>query len=161
VNLEVQEQLAMAHKGPTPIIRDAEALLRRGIEELEFERIETAVGLLRQAAALDPELPYVWLALGIALMRAHEMHEALSALERAIAAEPDAFFPHFRLAELYLRIGVPTRAREELRRAMDLSASAEQRQMVRQLLKIDDQRNARRAWRPDFNRLLGRGKRRS
>ena len=43
----VASELAMAK--PTPIVRDADALLRRGIEALERERHEEAVVLLRQA----------------------------------------------------------------------------------------------------------------
>jgi tetratricopeptide (TPR) repeat protein len=159
VSFEVQEPEAMVSKGPTPIVRDAAALLRRGIEELEFERIEEAVGLLRQAASLDAESHDIWLALGIALMRSLEIPEALGALEKAVELEPKSFFAHFRTAELYLRVGVPIRAREELRLAMDLSTSPEQRQMVRQLLRADDERNSRRIWRPDFSRLLGKPRR--
>jgi tetratricopeptide (TPR) repeat protein len=149
----VQEPV-VSGKRPTPIVRDAEVLFRRGVEALEFERIDEAVGLLRQAAELAPESAEAALGLGIALMRSMEMQEALSVLEKAVQLDPDGFFPHFRLGELYLRLGLPMQAREELRIAMDRSTSTDQRGMVRQMLRIDDQRAARRAWRPDFTRLL-------
>jgi tetratricopeptide (TPR) repeat protein len=141
-------------KPPTPIVRDADALLRRGIEALERERHEEAVVLLRQAVGLEEQSPDGFLALGIALMRTQRMQEAMAALERAIELAPQAFFPRLRMAELYMRVGVPTRAKEELDRAMDLSESPEQRQMVRTLLSVEARRAPKRIWRPDFIRLL-------
>ncbi|HEY2106275.1 MAG TPA: tetratricopeptide repeat protein [Candidatus Binataceae bacterium] len=147
-------------KPPTPIVRDADALLRRGIEALEREHHEEAVVLLRQAVNLAPESADGFLALGIALMRTLQMQAAMAALETAIVLAPDAFYPRLRMAELYMRVGVPTRAREELNRAMDLSQSAEQRQMVRALNAVEAARAPKRAWRPDFSRLLKRGPRR-
>jgi hypothetical protein len=62
-----------------------------------------------------------------------------------VTLDPNGFFPHFRLGELYLRIGVNTRAREELSRAMDLSTSVEQSEMVVRLLQIETQRSHRRS----------------
>lgn len=139
---------------PTPIVRDADALLRRGIEALEREHHEEAVVLLRQAVNLAPESEEGFLALGIALMRTMEMNQSMVALEQAIALAPRSFYPRLRMAELYMRIGVPTRAKEELKLAMDLSESAEQRQMVRTLMAVEASRAPKRAWRPDFSRLL-------
>jgi len=72
-------ELAMAK--PTPIVRDADALLRRGIEALERERHDEAVVLLRQAVSLAEQPADGFLALGIALMRTMRMHEAMAALE--------------------------------------------------------------------------------
>ncbi len=153
------EQQAMDHsKRPTPIVRDADALLRRGIEAVEYDRIDEAMGVLRQAAELAPESPEVMLVLGIALMRGMEMQQALSVLESAVTLAPDSFYPRFRLGECYMRIGVPTRAREELRVAMDLSKTAEERKLVRKLLSLEDARSSKRIWRPDFMSLGRRRK---
>ena len=93
------------------------------------------------------------LALGIALGRLLHIPEATAALERAAQLEPASFYPRFRLGELYLRIGIPTRAREQLQRALDLSTNGEQRKLVRELLALDAKREAKRAWRPDFSRF--------
>ena len=62
-----QDEGLAADKKPTPIIRDAEQLLRRGIDALEHDRFEEAAGLLKQAVDLAPESPMASLALGIAL----------------------------------------------------------------------------------------------
>lgn len=148
----VISELAMAK--PTPIVRDAEALLQRGIDALERERHEEAVVLLRQAVSLAEDSADGCLALGIALMRTMRMQDAMAALQRAIALAPDAFYPRLRMAELYMRIGVPTRAKEEMTRAMDLSQNPDQRRMVRILMAADAQRAPKRIWRPDFSRLL-------
>ncbi len=150
---------AVASKRPTPIVRDAETLFRRGVEALERNRFEEAVGLLRQAAEMAPQASAVFLALGIALTQVLEISEAEHALETAVALDPEEFFPHLRLAELYLRIGVPTKAQDELRLAMDLSTTAEQRKMVRELLAVDAKRAARRIWRPDFRRFIRKPRR--
>jgi tetratricopeptide (TPR) repeat protein len=149
-----QTALSEMANPPTPIVRDPDALLRRGIEALERERHEEAVVLLRQAVGVDGQSADGFLALGIALMRTQRMQEAMAALERAIELAPQAFFPRLRMAELYMRVGVPTRAKEELDRAMELSQSPEQRQMVRTLMSVEAQRAPKRIWRPDFTRLL-------
>lgn len=140
-------------KRPTPLFRDAEALLRQGIQALDYERLEEAAALLIQATQLAPESADAFLALGITLTRLLRIPEAAEALERAIVLAPENFYPHFRLAQVYLRVGVPTRAREELDKAMQLSETPEQRKWVRELLAADATRGARRAWRPDFTRL--------
>jgi len=150
------EQMVLSEmaKPPTPIVRDAQAVLQRGIEALERERHEEAVVLLRQAVALDEQAADGFLALGIALMRTMRMQEAMAALERAVELAPRAFYPRLRMAELYMRLGVPTRAKQEMDCAMELSQTPEQRQMVRTLMGAEAQRAPKRIWRPDFSRLL-------
>ncbi len=148
----------MAMAKPTPIVRDADALLRRGIDALEREHHEEAVVLLRQAVELAEQSADGFLALGIALMRTMRMHESMAVLERAIELAPEGFYPRLRMAELYMRVGVPTRAKEEMARAMDLSQSPEQRRMVRTLMAIDAARAPKRIWRPDFRKLIKRRK---
>jgi len=152
----LQDESVMADLKPTPIIRDAEQLLRRGVEALERDRFEEAAGLLRQAVDQAPEAPIAWLALGVALVRLLRIPEATGALEKAIALDPQGFYPHFRMAEMYLRIGLVAQAEEELTLAMDLSTSDYERRLVRELRAVDRKRAPRRIWRPDFTRLLGR-----
>jgi tetratricopeptide (TPR) repeat protein len=152
----LQDEGLMADRRPTPIIRNAEELLRRGIEALERDRFEEAAGLLRQAADMAQESPLSWLALGVALTRLLRVPEATAALEKAIALDPKGFYPHFRMAELYMRIGLVAQADEELTLAMDLSTSEFERRLVRELRAVDRKRAPRRIWRPDFVRLLKR-----
>jgi cytochrome c-type biogenesis protein CcmH/NrfG len=149
----------MHGKRPTPIVRDAHALLVRGIDALERNHIDEAVGLLRQTVDLDAQSFYGHLALGIALTRALEIPAAERALETAVRLEPNNFYAHLRMAELFHRVGVPTRMKEELQIALDLAETTEQKKIARDLLSSEEQRNPRRAWRPDFTKLLrGRGR---
>ena len=148
----------MDRKPATPIIRDAHSLLSRGIEALERERIDEAVGLLRQAVGLDARSFLGQLALGIAFTKALDIPAAQEALEIAVSLEPENFYVHLRTAELYHRIGVPGRVKEELRAALDFARTPEEKKMVRTLLALDQAREPRRAWRPDFRSLLRKGR---
>jgi tetratricopeptide (TPR) repeat protein len=146
---------AMDRKVPTPIVRDAHALLLRGIDALERSHVDEAVGLLRQSVQLDANSFYGNLALGIALTKALEIPAAEEALEAAIRLEPKNFYAHLRMAELFQRVGVPTRAKEELRIALDLATTVEEKKIARDLLTNEERRDPRRAWRPDFRKLFG------
>lgn len=146
----------VADRKPTPIVRDAEHLFKRGIDALEHDRFEEAAGLLRQAVDLAPELPMASLGLGIALGRLLRIPEATAALENAIALDPQGFYPHFRMAELCMRVGLVAQAEEELTQAMDFSTSDYERRLVREMRAIDRKRAPRRIWRPDFAGFFGR-----
>jgi tetratricopeptide (TPR) repeat protein len=135
-----QDEGLVADKKPTPIIRDADQLFRRGIDALEHDRFEEAAGLLQQAVGQESQLPMAWLGLGIALGRLLRIPEATAALENAIALDPEAFYPHFRMAELHLRVGLIAQAEEELTRAMDLSTNDYERRLVRELRAVDRKR---------------------
>lgn len=143
-------------KRPTPIIKDAHALMLRGIDALERSRIDEAVGVLRQSVELDPASFHAQLALGIALTKALAIGDAEEALQNAIRLEPKNFYAHLRMAELYARVGVPTRVQEELRVALDAAVTSEEKKIARELLEADQRRDPRRAWRPDFSKLLKR-----
>jgi Tfp pilus assembly protein PilF len=152
--LEAEGASLSVSRRPTPIVKDAQTLLARGIDALERNHIEVAVGLLRQTVELDPQSFYGHLALGIALTRALEIPAAQRALETAIGLEPQNFYAHLRMAELYQRVGVPTRMKEELQAALDLACTSEEKKIARDLLASEGRRAAHRAWRPDFTRLL-------
>jgi tetratricopeptide (TPR) repeat protein len=147
---------SMEKRRPTPIVRDAHALLVRGIDALERDNIDEAIGLLRQSVEFDPESFFGNLALGIALTKAFEIPAAESALEAAIDLDPKSFWAHLRMAELHHRVGVPSKAKVELRTALNLATSATEKKVARDLLEAEKLREPRRAWRPDFIGLLRR-----
>ena len=150
---------SMEGKRPTPIVRDARALLVRGIDALERNHIEEAVGLLRQTVELDNESFHGHLALGIALTKALEVPAAEQALETAIRLDPKNFYAHLRMAELYHRVGVPKFAKEHLEIALDLAQTSEEKKIARDLLAAERRREPGRAWRPDFVGLLSKRRR--
>jgi tetratricopeptide (TPR) repeat protein len=153
MELEVANPVADG-KRPTPIVRDSHALLLRGIDALERNHIDEAVGLLRQSVDLDNQSFYGHLALGIALTKALEIPAAEQALEIAIELDPRNFYAHLRMAELFQRVGVPTRTKEELQLALNLAQTTEEKKIARDLLAAEERRDAKRAWRPDFTKLL-------
>ena len=146
----------MDGKRPTPIVRDAHSLLVRGIDALERNHIDEAVGLLRQTVQIDAESFFGHLALGIALTKALEIPAAERALETAISLQPRNFYAHLRMAELYQRVGVPKKAKEELQTALDFAGTSAEKKIARDLLAAEEHREPRRAWRPDFSGLLRR-----
>jgi len=161
-NLRLEEDrdgdVAMADKRPTPIVRDAHSLLLRGIEALERNHIDEAIGLLRQTVELDAQAFYGHLALGIALTKALKIPEAEHALETALQLEPRNFYAHLRMAELYQRVGVPLKAKDQLQRALDCAQTREEKSIARDLLASEVRKDATRVWRPDFSRLRSRPK---
>src|SRR5271155_970227 len=124
------DAFTMDGRRPTPIVRDAHALMVRGIDALERNHIEEAVGLLRQSVELDEASFYGQLALGIALTKALEIPEAEVALEAAINLEPRNFWAHLRMAQLFQRVGAPTRAQEKLQTALDLAVTTEEKKIA-------------------------------
>jgi Tfp pilus assembly protein PilF len=156
----ISETPPMAGKKPTPIVRDASALLVRGIDALERNHIQEAVALLRQAVQLEPTSFHGQLALGIALTKALEIPQAQRALETAISLEPQNFYAHLRLAQMYQRVGVPKKAKEEFRAALDLAHSSEEKKTARDMLEAEQRRDPHRAFRPDFASLIRKGPRR-
>lgn len=145
---------AMAGKRPTPIVRDTHTLLVRGIDALERNHVDSAVGLLRQSVELDPDSFFACLALGIALTKALEIPAAETALQQAMRLEPKNFWAHFRMAELYQRVGVTLKAKEAFQVALDLAETAEQRKAARDRIEAEQRREPGRAWRPDFSGLI-------
>jgi tetratricopeptide (TPR) repeat protein len=135
------------------IVRDSHALLPRGIEALERNHLDEAVGLLRQSVELDAQSFYGHLALGIALTEALEIPQAQQSLETAINLEPKNFYAHLRMAELFQRAGVPKKAKEELQIALDFATTTEEKKLARDLIAAEERREPRRAWRPDFVQL--------
>jgi len=130
-----------SRKRPIPIFRDADTLFQKGVEALNCGRYPEAAGLLQQATDLAPPSAAVSLGLGVALMRLLKIPEAEEAFEIAVRLDPNGFLPHLRLGELYLRIDLRTRAREELSRALDLSTSTHEYNMAQKLLAIESRRS--------------------
>ncbi|MGA7869768.1 MAG: hypothetical protein WCA22_02615 [Candidatus Binatus sp.] len=126
---------------------------------MERNHIEEAIALLRQAVQLDAESFHSQLALGIALTKGLEIPAAEAALEAAISLEPRSFWAHFRMGELFQRVGVPGKAKEEFQTALDLAQTSEEKKIARDRLESEQKRDPVRAWRPDFAGLLRRKKR--
>jgi Flp pilus assembly protein TadD len=82
------------------------ALIRAG-------RPAEAVGELERALARSPDVPAVRTNLGIALLELHRAREAVPHLVAAVALSPRDGVPRLALADAYLTLDDPIRAREQ------------------------------------------------
>jgi len=70
--------------------------------------------LLQKAVRLDPKLGVGYLQLGILYSEQKEFHKAISACQKAIETDPQMEEAHYRLAQIYKRIGENLKAQQEL-----------------------------------------------
>ena len=92
-----------------------------GIEYMKVGDRATATELLRQAAALNPDIWEADKQQAYVHYRAGRFKEAEQVLEVLLATRPDDGFCHLLLGLTYLKTGRPTQAVEEGRRAVALS----------------------------------------
>ena len=72
----------------------------RGAEALRGGHTEEALGWLRKAVAIDPDLGRAWVNLGVALRRAGDLAAAEAAYRKALEVEPTAISAYQNLAAL-------------------------------------------------------------
>jgi tetratricopeptide (TPR) repeat protein len=80
--------------------------------------------LLRKAVDLDPKLAAGYLQLGILYSERKDLPQAISAYQKAIAANPRLAEAHYRLAQAYRQSGDKVKARNELQIHQQLSREA-------------------------------------
>jgi Flp pilus assembly protein TadD len=85
----------------------------RGAEALRTGRNEDALGWLRKAVAIDPELGGAWINYGVALRRSGDEPGAETAYRKALEADPHALSAYQNLAAL-LRLRGKEKEAEEL-----------------------------------------------
>ena len=98
---------------------------RRRISDDEQYRGQVE-SLLKKAVELDPKLSVGYLQLGILYSEQQNFPQAMVAFKSAIAADSDLEEAHYRLAQLYRRVGQKTESQEELERYQQLSRKAEE-----------------------------------
>lgn len=86
----------------------------RGAEMLRTGQGPEAVKWLRQAVAIDPELPGAWVNLGVALRRSGDMEAAEAAYRRALEIDPEEASAYQNLAALLSFRGRHAESRELL-----------------------------------------------
>ncbi|MCI0420422.1 MAG: protein kinase, partial [Acidobacteria bacterium] len=125
---------------PVALIRQAGMRLREklGIEQLtmtETAQLRASQPSNREAAQLYSE--------GLYRLRLFDALEARDLLERAVAADPDYALAHSALATTFSALGYGERAKQEAKKAFDLSANLSREQ---QLLVEGRYREAERDW---------------
>lgn len=87
--------------------------------------LATALGLLRKAVALKPDLAEAQFELGLLLSEQGAWEEAVTALESAVRFKPEFASAHYRLALAYRRVGKSEDAKAMLARYQELKAQEE------------------------------------
>ena len=151
---------SMDGKRPTPIVRDAHSLLARGIDALERNHIDQAVGLLSQTVQIDAESFHGHLALGIALTKALD----IPAAERGTGDGHQSRTAKLLCSFADGRVVSARRSPKEGEgRVADRAGSWREPPARRKSHAICSPPKSiatpRRAWRPDFAGLLGRKRR--
>lgn len=99
----------------------AQQALRRASEHLQNNRYGQAIAELKKALARDPRSPTAHMLLGYAYRAqgSYEMiGEAKAELRQALALDPNLHLARFYLARIYLDLGRPDSARQELETAL-------------------------------------------
>ena len=96
----------------------AEFHLILGKAYLNRDEIPEATSELEQAAALNPNLPFIHMNLGVAYMRAGADERAEAEFRRDIALEPDLADNYDQLGVLYARLGKDEDAERSFREAL-------------------------------------------
>ncbi len=87
-----------------------------------------AQALIEKAVRLDPKLSGAWLQLGIVYADANHYGKAISAWQRAAAADPRLAEAHYRLSQAYRRAGDGTNAKREIELFEKVSKEAAEEQ---------------------------------
>jgi len=95
----VRERIATAFGDPSP-----EALLTRGLEEMEAGRLDDALETVRAALRLAPDDPIGHNNAGVILNAAGQYDLAMRELRVAVHLAPDYEEAHYNLAHVYLNL---------------------------------------------------------
>jgi len=92
----------------------AASLWRRWTGPEDGQTAAQVESLLQKSVRLDPHLAAAWLELGVVRFAAKDLQGAISAYQKAIAADPGLEEAHYRLALAYGRTGDAEKAQEEM-----------------------------------------------
>lgn len=112
--IELDPKDALSHSGL------GKALLETG------EHPDEALAEFERSLALDPDLLGALLGMGRCLLSAGRTGEALEYCEKAVRSQPDSAAAHAALGEAYFAVGEVEKARESLRRCLDLNPKDEE-----------------------------------
>jgi tetratricopeptide (TPR) repeat protein len=92
---------------------DAFELYRQGLKRHRAKDYEGAVALLERAVAADAGLADAWEALGVLFEKLGRLDDAITAMERLAALQPDQVMAHTNLSRFYMKKGMRAKAEEE------------------------------------------------
>lgn len=103
-------------------LAESKALIVRGVEALEHDRNEEALGLFEQASSKSPSLPTAWHFLGVAYERKGDTSKAIEAWDKTLKLQPDYPQTHTALGLMYARAGDFGKAEGEFRQTVSTNA---------------------------------------
>ena len=101
--------------------QDSAFLNALGSSYFAVGRTEEAITVLRQAAAVDPELPEIYVNLGTALSRKGEQASAIEAMRTAIRIAPDLAAAHNNLGNMLSESGDFTQAKQSFEESIRIN----------------------------------------
>lgn len=98
-----------------------------------LERPERAelVEHLKEAVALEPQIPELRILLGMALCVNYDGQSAMEELREACALAPDSFIAHLKFGELLMRLRICDQAAEHTQTAAELATTSLQAELAR------------------------------
>jgi len=112
----IQSRVEPADEAVAVMPADPEAHYTRGLSLVNAERLDEALGELREATRLRPHHYYQWLDLGVTLDRFGDRAGAEAAFRKSISLAPLFAQPHWQLGNMLYRAERYPEAFEELRR---------------------------------------------
>jgi Flp pilus assembly protein TadD len=156
-NLILEEPPREVVAVPRPMVpAETTAAFSQGLERISQGDASGAAACFEQIVEMNPEYADAHVGLGIAYAIRGRVYPALDHLQEATHLEPDNFFAHFKLGQLYFKLQVSQKGYEEMRKALDCATSAEERKLVGQLIHQDKQHEKKRLNRPTWNRTFSR-----
>jgi tetratricopeptide (TPR) repeat protein len=128
--------------GRRQITLEASKHFHLGMEWLGYGRPELALAAFEQALECVPDFSDAHIGMGIAYARCSNLHPAIEHLQAAAQLEPQDFYVHYKLSQLYYRLRLSEKGYEEARAAMKYATQVTERQFVVQLLQSEGAREA-------------------
>lgn len=153
---EPLEEPVMVAAPAATVPADVSATFAEGLELINRGEASAAAACFEQIVEMNPDFADAHVGLGIAYAVRGRVYPALDHLEEATNLEPDNFFAHFKLGQLYFKLRVPKKGYDEMRAALDCAASNAERKLVGQLIREEKQHEKKGLARPTWNRAFSR-----
>lgn len=103
-------------------VMSAGSKIDKGRELLKAGQYQESLGLLSEAAAMDPANPIAFNYLGEAYFRLKRYQEAVDALNKAVSLDPDYLLPHIGLGMIYELLNETEKAKKEFEEAVRIGS---------------------------------------
>ena len=136
--------------------RNVQTDFSTGLELIALGEPRRATECLERVLEAAPQFADGHVALGMALAASSKVYPALDHFQKATKIDPENFFAHFKLGQLYFALRVPRIGYREMDLALDCATSFRERQLVAQLQREERQREKSAINRPWWNKPFSR-----